>query len=109
MIAVATPSRAPAVVLRERLALLGVPLLDLTTDSRLVKHGSVFVAYPGSALDGRAYIADALARGAAAVIWERRGFDWNPRWDAPNLAIEDLRARASEIAGLVHGDPSEKL
>ncbi len=109
MIAVATPSRAPAVVLRERLALLGVPLVDLTTDSRLVKHGSVFVAYPGSALDGRAYIADALARGAAAVIWERRGFDWNPRWDAPNLAIEDLRARASEIAGLVHGDPSEKL
>ena len=109
MIAVATPSRAPAAVLRERLALLGVPLVDLTTDSRHVKHGSVFVAYPGSALDGRAYIADALARGAAAVIWERRGFDWNPRWDVPNLAIEDLRARASEIAGLVHGDASEKL
>jgi UDP-N-acetylmuramoyl-L-alanyl-D-glutamate--2,6-diaminopimelate ligase len=74
-----------------------------------VKHGSVFVAYPGSARDGRAFIADAIARGAAAVLWESRGFDWGESWDVPNLAIADLRAKASEIAGLVYGDPSEKL
>ncbi len=95
--------------LHESLSLLGVPLFDLTTDSRQVKHGSVFLAYPGSARDGRAFIAEAIAKGAAAVLWERRGFDWNPRWGVPNVAIEDLRAKASEIAGLVHGDPSEKL
>jgi UDP-N-acetylmuramoyl-L-alanyl-D-glutamate--2,6-diaminopimelate ligase len=95
--------------LADRLAQLGVPLVDLTTDSRQVKLGSVFLAYPGSALDGRAYIADAIARGAAAVIWERQGFAWDPRWDVPNLAIENLRACASEIAGLVFGDASAKL
>jgi UDP-N-acetylmuramoyl-L-alanyl-D-glutamate--2,6-diaminopimelate ligase len=109
MIAVASPPRSPAAVLSERLAQLGVPLADLTTDSRQVKHGSVFLAYPGSARDGRAFIGEALARGAAAVIWERRGFDWWPQWDVPNLGVEDLRARASEIAGLVYGDPSSRL
>ena len=109
MIALAPSPQAPSAALGERLAQLGVPLADLTTDSRLVKHGSVFLAYPGSSRDGRAFVADAIARGAAAVIWERRGFDWQAGWEVPNLAIEDLRGRASEIAGLVHGDPSAKL
>ena len=109
MMAVAQPSRLASPALAERLAQLGVPLFDLTTDSRLVKHGSVFVAYPGSSRDGREFIGEAIARGAAAVLWERRGYEWNPRWDVPNLAIEDLRGAASEIAGVVHGDPSGKL
>jgi UDP-N-acetylmuramoyl-L-alanyl-D-glutamate--2,6-diaminopimelate ligase len=109
MIAAAGSPRPSGSPLQDALALLGVPLVDLTTDSRQVKHGSVFLAYPGSARDGRAFIADAIAKGAAAVLWERRGFEWNRRWDVPNLAVDDLRGRASEIAGLVHGDPSEKL
>ncbi len=109
MIAVAAPARSPSAVLAERLSQLGVPLADLTTDSRLVKHGSVFLAYPGSSRDGRHFIADAVSRGAAAVLWERRGFEWRADWDVPNLPIDDLRGRASEIAGLVNGDPSAKL
>ena len=40
----------------------------LTADSRTVKPGSVFVAVPGARLDGRTFIADAVARGAAAVV-----------------------------------------
>ncbi len=109
MIVVADPTRPATARLGDRLAQLGVPLLDLTTDSRQVKLGSVFLAYPGSARDGRAYIAEAVAHGAGAVIWERRGFEWDPRWDVPNLAIDNLRGQASDIAGLVHGDPSARL
>jgi len=109
VIALASPPRAGTLALGERLAQLGVPLVDLTTDSRQVKRGSVFLAYPGAARDGRAFIAEAIAKGASAVLWERRGFGWNARWDVPNLAVDDLRSRASEIAGLVHGDPSETL
>ena len=106
---------APSGLLREsqslvdRLAQLGVPLADLTADSRAVKMGSIFVAFPGSALDGRAYISEAIAKGAAAVLWEREGFSWNEHWEIPNLGVHDLRSRISEIAGHIHGNPSESL
>ncbi len=101
--------RAAGPPILERLAGLGVPLADLTADSRAVKAGSVFVAYPGTARDGRDFIAEAIAKGAAAVLWERRGFAWDERWAVPNLGIEGLRGRISEIAGQVYGDPSAAL
>lgn len=40
----------------------------LSADSRAVKPGYLFAALPGSVADGRAYIADALARGAVAIL-----------------------------------------
>jgi len=81
----------------------------LVNDSRAVGPGDTFVAYPGVSRDGRNFIGQALARGAASVLWERTGFQWNPRWQAPNHGIPGLRARAGEIASRVHGDPSRKL
>ena len=109
MIAAAEFVRSDATRLLDRLAQLGVPLADLTADSRAVKLGSIFVAYPGTVRDGRDFIAEALARGAAAVIWERGGFEWDERWGAPNLGVTDLRAKVSTIAGHVFGNPSESL
>ena len=40
----------------------------LACDSREVVPGALFAALPGHRADGRAYIADALDRGAAAVV-----------------------------------------
>ena len=93
----------------DRLQALAVPLDDLTADSRAVKMGSVFVAYPGTVRDGRDFIADAVARGAAAVLWESEGFAWDRRWAVPNLGVSNLRARISEIAGCIYGNPSDAL
>ena len=101
--------RTEGMKLLDRLAQLGVPLADLTADSRAVKMGSIFAAFPGTVLDGRDYIAEAIARGAAAVLYERGGFSWNDAWDVPNLGIDNLRGRISEIAGHVHGNPSDSL
>lgn len=42
--------------------------LNLCIDSRKVTQGSVFIALPGSRTDGAAFIADAVARGAAYVV-----------------------------------------
>src|SRR3954469_9859887 len=109
MIAAAEFVRTDTERLLDRLAQLGVPLADLPAESRAVKLGSVFVAYPGTTLDGRAFIAEAVARGAAAVIWERQGFIWDERWEVPNLGVENLRLRISAIAGAVYGDPSAAL
>ena len=104
-----SPPRVAGDPLLDNLAQLGVPLADLTADSRAVKRGSVFVAYPGTVQDGRRFIADAVARGAAAVLWERDGFAWDERWNVPNLGIAGLRSRISDIAGHVYGNPSRSL
>jgi UDP-N-acetylmuramyl-tripeptide synthetase len=109
VIAAAEFVRPEGARLLDRLAQLGVPLADLTADSRAVKMGSIFVAYPGTVQDGRAFIPEAISRGAAAVLWEREGFSWKETWEIPNLGVENLRGRVSEIAGHVHGNPSESL
>ena len=110
MIAAAeSPRTSAGLPILDRLAQLGVPLVGLTADSRAVKLGSIFVAYPGTRLDGRAFIAEAISRGASAVIWERVGFTWDERWEVPNLGVENLRGRISEIAGHVFGNPSDTL
>ena len=66
-------------------------MTGLAADSRSLAAGEVFLAYPGSRRDGREFIPAALQRGAAAVLWEREGFEWNPGWRVPNLGVENLR------------------
>ncbi|MBL8643248.1 MAG: UDP-N-acetylmuramoyl-L-alanyl-D-glutamate--2,6-diaminopimelate ligase [Rhodospirillaceae bacterium] len=43
-------------------------IAGLTADSRAVKPGYLFAALPGAKADGRAFVADALARGASAIL-----------------------------------------
>lgn len=43
-------------------------ITGLTADSRKVGPGMLFAALPGAKMDGRAFIADALSRGAAAIL-----------------------------------------
>src|SRR4051812_49690250 len=46
-------------------------LAGITTDSRTVKPGDLFVAVAGAKDDGLRFVGDALASGAAAVMAER--------------------------------------
>jgi UDP-N-acetylmuramoyl-L-alanyl-D-glutamate--2,6-diaminopimelate ligase len=87
----------------------GASVGGLSADSRDLRAGDAFVAYPGARTDGRHHIADALARGAAAVLWERDGFSWNDAWRVPNIAVDGLRGLAGHLAHEVYGRPSEKL
>jgi UDP-N-acetylmuramoyl-L-alanyl-D-glutamate--2,6-diaminopimelate ligase len=43
-------------------------------DSRKIVPGDLFLAFPGVAADGRAYLDDAFARGARAALCEAQGF-----------------------------------
>jgi UDP-N-acetylmuramoyl-L-alanyl-D-glutamate--2,6-diaminopimelate ligase len=43
----------------------------ITTDSRQIIPGALFVAYPGVAVDGHNFIRQAIERGAVAVVGER--------------------------------------
>ncbi len=104
------PSTMPRTGFRcEELDALGVTVTRLVSDSRAVVPGDTFVAYPGTQADGRLFIAQAIERGANAVIWDAHGFEWKPDWSVPNLAVKDLRHQAGVIADHVYGQPSRKL
>jgi UDP-N-acetylmuramoyl-L-alanyl-D-glutamate--2,6-diaminopimelate ligase len=58
-------------------------------DSRTVSDGDLFVAVRGAAADGAEHVAEAVARGAAAVVVERNG----------STVAEQSRAHANAVAG----------
>lgn len=80
----------------------------LTVDSRAVKPGNCFLAYPGHAMDGRRFIADALAKGAAAVLAEAEGLQ-PVEHDAPVIAVAGLKQQLGDIASRFYGNPSAHL
>ena len=81
----------------------------LSSDSRRCAPGVAFFAYPGAAADGRAYIADAIARGATGVVWEADGFAWRDEWRVPNAPVRGLKQHAGSLAHEFYGRPSEAL
>jgi UDP-N-acetylmuramoyl-L-alanyl-D-glutamate--2,6-diaminopimelate ligase len=87
----------------------GVDPHGLSADSRATAPGDVFLAYPGERADGRRHIAEAVGRGAAAVLWERAGFAWPGELAIPNLPVVELKRLAGPLAAAVYGHPSEQL
>ncbi len=104
------PDGSPLAALdRAAVEALGVKYSGIAIDSRKVKPGDLFIAYAGDATDGRNFIAQALAAGAVAVLWDASGFAWNSDWKVPNLPIANLRYQAGHIANWFYGQPSRKL
>ena len=77
----------------------GLDLAGLTADSRRVKPNFLFAALSGAKADGRAFIADAIAEGAVAVLAE-------PGTQVPDgtLLITDPnpRRRFAQMAAAFH-------
>ena len=88
---------------------LGVSVTRLESDSRRVRRGDTFVAYPGEIHDGRDFIPQAIAAGAASVLWEADGFRWRRDWRVSNLAVSHLKTRVGELASALYGHPSRAL
>ncbi|CAM3984297.1 UDP-N-acetylmuramoyl-L-alanyl-D-glutamate--2,6-diaminopimelate ligase [Pseudomonas wadenswilerensis] len=82
---------------------------ELTLDSRNVRPGDLFLAVPGTRMDGREHIADALKRGAAAVAYEAEGATVLPITEVPLIPVKGLAAQLSDIAGRFYGEPSRLL
>ncbi|MBI3523748.1 MAG: UDP-N-acetylmuramoyl-L-alanyl-D-glutamate--2,6-diaminopimelate ligase [Betaproteobacteria bacterium] len=93
----------------DELRRMGVTPSGLSADSRRLQAGEIFVAMPGINRDGRDYIEDAVARGAAAVLLEEEGRSKFPAVKIPRLAVSHLNRQSGELAHLVYGRPSEKL
>jgi UDP-N-acetylmuramoyl-L-alanyl-D-glutamate--2,6-diaminopimelate ligase len=83
-----------------------LPVLAVSHDSRAVSRGTVFVAIAGHRLDGATFAADAIRRGAIAVVAETPA----PQpTEVPWLLASDARRALADLAATLHGHPSEQL
>src|SRR5712691_1381064 len=77
---------------------------DLAYATRAVEPGALFFCVPGARADGRDFAADAVARGAVALVVERP-LDLL----VPQLVVGDARAAMPRAAVEFFGDPTRKL
>ena len=73
-------------------------------DSRKVKEGSLFVAIPGFHRDGADFVAEAVRKGAVAVVAERA-----VPAGAPVAVVPDVRAALADLAAELFDHPTAKL
>jgi UDP-N-acetylmuramyl-tripeptide synthetase len=100
---------APPVDRAALFARIGARPTRITADSRQVGPGAAFAAFPGQKTDGRAFIADAIRRGASVVLWEASAFTWDPAWRVANHAVPGLATELGAIADAIYGHPSQSL
>ncbi len=84
-----------------------LPPADVTSlayDNRRVTPGSVFFCVRGFTRDGHDFAADAVARGAVALV-----VDHPLGLGVPELLVRDVRAAMAPAAARLHGDPTAQL
>ncbi len=84
-------------------AMAALDIAGITADSREVAPGDVFAALPGAKADGRTFIADAVERGAVAVL-APPGTPWPPGVPPRPLIIDaEPRRLLAQIAASIAG------
>src|SRR5215217_2825151 len=81
-----------------------VVISGLASDHRRVGPGTVFFCVPGFTRDGHDFAADAVARGAVALVVQRPlGVG------VPEVLVGDVRQAMARAAARFHGDPTARL
>lgn len=81
---------------------------DLKLDSRGIQTGDVFIAFKGRQTDGAAFIPDAIAKGAAAVLVDAAStMEVEP--NVPYLVVQELQQKLGALADEWYGKPSEAV
>ena len=81
-----------------------VEVAALALDNRRVQPGSVFFCVRGFTRDGHEFAADAVARGAVALV-----VDHPLALGVPEVLVDDVRAAMAPAAARLHGDPTATL
>ncbi|MES2958097.1 MAG: UDP-N-acetylmuramoyl-L-alanyl-D-glutamate--2,6-diaminopimelate ligase [Pseudomonadota bacterium] len=81
----------------------------VTTDSRKVRAGDAFIAWPGAATDGRRFVVNALQAGATTCLVEREGLEAFDFDDARIASLPGLKAATGPIADAFFEQPSRAL
>jgi UDP-N-acetylmuramoyl-L-alanyl-D-glutamate--2,6-diaminopimelate ligase len=82
-----------------------VVITKVTSDSRFVEQGALFVATKGTRADGHGFVEAALGRGAAAIVTEKPV----PVRDVPSVVVEDSAKALAVLASEFYGNPSRDL
>jgi len=85
-------------------------IAGIACDSRQVQPGNLFVAIRGLENDGHAFIADAVERGAVAVIGQAAASSVLPQGSpVPYFSLPDSREALAWLAAAWYGYPARKL
>jgi len=82
-----------------------VDIKGIAYDSRTVEPGDIFVSIEGQKVDGNEFIAEAIKRGAAAVVSQKQSGPYS----VPLLVVSDVRAAMATLADAFFDYPSHKL
>lgn len=87
------------------------PDAQLSSDSRAIKTGDVFFAFPiaGSVGDGRRHIQSAVSNGAAAIVFDPDGFDWDVSLSVPHCAFSELQSHLGALANTWYGQADREM
>jgi UDP-N-acetylmuramoyl-L-alanyl-D-glutamate--2,6-diaminopimelate ligase len=81
-----------------------VEISGLAYSSQSVTPGALFFCVPGFRTDGHDFAPDAVERGAAALVTERR-----LELGVPEVVVDDVRAAMGPAAARFYGDPTAQL
>lgn len=84
-----------------------INIKDIVYDSRQTRPGSLFVAIPGTQVDGHKFIDQALDRGAVAAVVERARPDL--AGELAQLEVPNARKALAQASDTFFGQPSRKL
>ena len=79
----------------------------LSYDSREIRPGYLFFAFPGYHTDGHNFIRAAIQRGASAVIYDHEITEYSP--GVVYIKVSDARLAMSPVAAAFYGEPSRSL
>ncbi|MBI3535823.1 MAG: UDP-N-acetylmuramoyl-L-alanyl-D-glutamate--2,6-diaminopimelate ligase [Deltaproteobacteria bacterium] len=85
---------------------------NITSDSRCVSDGSIFVAVRGESLDGHDYILQAIHAGACCIIGELRFFKLKHIFKKNNFSyiqVKNSRKTLALLASKFYDNPSHKM
>lgn len=78
----------------------------ITFDSRQARPGALFVAIPGTRRDAHAYVPDAVARGATAIIVER---EQTLPSNVTQVIVPESRKALALVCAAYYGFPGKQL